>query len=144
MVGEFNKGLADAQMGLKVDDGGNFVNPDHRSLEDILTALGNNGWEQFSTNINPAHWGGIHLEGKTSRPPEKNYYSNKPGYDDGYWFHMIFYPAQKEVLGPRQIMYKRDDLTKPPAGFEMHCERGGLRPSSVAHGLDYLKEIFIR
>ena len=93
----------------------------------------------------PLHWGGIHLEGKTERPPQKNYYSNKPGYDDGYWFHMVFYPAQKEesALGGI-ITYNTDDLTKPPIGFEMHCERWHLRPSSIAHGLDYLLEITTR
>jgi len=142
MVEQFNKGLADANMNLRVDSGGHFVNPDNRSTQDILNALQeHNHWERFSTNINPLHWGGIHLEGKTERPRESNMYSNKPGYDDGYWFHMIFYPVQKTVYGPNLIPYTTDDLTKPPMGFEMHCERGHLRPSSIEHGLDYLLEI---
>jgi len=44
-VAEFNKGLADADMNIGVDSGGNFTSPDHRNLNDILSALGNHGWE---------------------------------------------------------------------------------------------------
>jgi len=136
MLEQFNNGLADAHMNLRVDNGGDFLNQG-RSLGDILSALESNGWERFSTNINPSHWGGIHLEGQTSK--------NTPGHENGYWFHMIFYPRQTPVYAPgtRALMYYKSDWTKPPFAFEMHCERGGLRPSSISHGLDYAKEIFV-
>ena len=130
-----NQGLADAKMGLWVNNAGALINPNNHSVGEILGALEAARWKPFSTNINPRHWGGIHLEGRTSSHP--------PDFKDGNWYHMIFYPATTPVyaLGTTMVLHYKNDLTKPPVSFEMHCERGGLRPSSVKHGVDYLREI---
>jgi hypothetical protein len=126
-VSNFNVGLSDAGMGLSVTDDNHFQNPQNRSLRDVVTSLGEAGWSRFYTNINPMHWGGVHIEGRIH----------------GSWWHMIFYPAQKTVIGPRQIPKEVDDWGQPPERFEMHCERGMFRPSSIRHGLDYLREMTV-
>ena len=126
MLAYMRKGLSAAHLNLGLDDNWKLLNPGNASLQDIANGLQSAGWKRFRTNINPAHWGGIHFEGEVS---------------PGAWFHMIYYPAQKEVLGARQIFKSVDDWSKPPTGFEMHCERGMARPSSLWHGLDYLIEM---
>lgn len=127
-MARFNSALGAYSMDMSVDNEGHLSNPKNLSVTNIVGILeGNGAFERFSNNINPLHWGGVHLEGTLQN----------------VWFHMIFYPGKKTVLGPRQTTKEVDDWSKPPIGVEMHCERGGLRPSSVEHGWDYLKQMLL-
>lgn len=131
----FNRALRQTGLGISIDDSDRLSNPEQRSSGSMFNVLRNAGWSRFFTNLNPAHAGGSHLEKE---------------FDTGKWLHIVITPAERreDVAIPWRGGVHRTtqlvtDWTLPPRLFEMHCERGFLRPSSMGHGLDYIKELTI-